>query len=1132
SAGNRYNGPVGPELEEDCWHFVRIRGNMDTQTYWFQVWNAETNELLYEQRHIPFVEQCNHVKYLGLSTAGQHDDEMTWVDDISLSVSAVTVPDPIYIDDNADLTQFPGSGTEEDPYRIQNYEIDASGSDSALEIRNTNANLQILGCTVTGGGSLYGDDAGITLVNCANVKIIECTARENGLNGIYLESCTDIVLGLNTIENNLYGISLESTSNSFLGTSSISNNEIGIQLSLSNTNILSENTVKGNSNCGIFVHHSNDNDLLMNAIENHWNIGGFGSGIDIAYSDNNLISENTLSNNYDGIAIEHSTINNLVGNIVINGYRGVILSDSDVNIIERNEMSNNWLGLYICDGSDSNRIFKNAFLNNLFANAFADNSGNIWSDGGVGNYWSDYRTRYPNANLIDGIWNEPYLIPGLSAETDSSPLVLPVDLLLTIEPDYHPESSDDVTIDAILTTKGGTPLQEQWIHFNIASESLPSEYIGSAKTDQSGRASLKWTCDKPQGDYTLSAELQYPLQIQQHFNDLENYEEFENYAISHYYWFDGYDYDNANGIMGMRADTTDYAWQGEHALKTWDYIPEEYSNTHGAEANHYYVMDATEYCYDQFEMSAYIYHTPSNLPPLGVFDSGVWFSPAQTIGVKMGEGDTMSIYAAMIAQAIDRATGNHIWVYNDGQDYVQEQAGVVIPGLSWMENHWYFVRVGGDVRYKQYWFEIWDATTNELLYKKANLDFIAPQIGIDENGDPIYAIAEYIRLFGFATSGRDGNTAYYDNFRVQRIVYTSGISQTSPFTIYSEDEVATFLELEGSATFDTQTATWHYEIEATLTTDSTHLFGKEIYFFLFEKDLIPFLEQLGSSFTQTDGIATFSIDLFDGPTSGLTLKVLAEFRGDNHFDSSISPQIEPDWAGSMAQMSIDSPNLDLHVYDDQGRHVGMNYEVNQTEIEIPGAYYSGDVRFGTEWIYIPPDVINYYVIVDGRNAEFPIESYNLTITTMTIQNLTAQVSYIETIQAGDTAVWTTQISPDTGELEVQSLNVSIIQKLEYLTVTILQLNNTAFDENPDQRKATLSDKIQDILDLVEATNYSELYDSILHDLKPKLTGLKTNENEIPWANGIFNNPWVIDPVAQELLRIQCNQILSELKLKM
>jgi len=34
-------------------------------------------------------------------------------------------------------------------------------------------------------------------------------------------------------------------------------------------------------------------------------------------------------------------------------------------------------------------------------------------------------------------------------------------------------------------------------------------------------------------------------------------------------------------------------------------------------------------------------------------------------------------------------------------------------------------------------------------------------------------------------------------------------------------------------------------------------------------------------------------------------------------------------------------DLDLHVYDSLGRHVGMNYETGQIEIEIPGAIYSG-----------------------------------------------------------------------------------------------------------------------------------------------------------------------------------------------
>jgi len=104
-----------------------------------------------------------------------------------------------------------------------------------------------------------------------------------------------------------------------------------------------------------------------------------------------------------------------------------------------------------------------------------------------------------------------------------------------------------------------------------------------------------------------------------------------------------------------------------------------------------------------------------------------------------------------------------------------------------------------------------------------------------------------------------------------------------------------------------------------------------------------------------------------------------------------------------------------------------------------------------------------------------------------------------------------------------------------LNTTIMLLDNNAFDRNPAQRKNALGNKIQLISKLVDfdcSIAYIISYYILLIDIKPKLTGLKTDENEIPWGNGVFKNPWVISSTAQESLLIQCNQILAELNLLM
>ncbi|MEM2294525.1 MAG: hypothetical protein QXX41_14735 [Nitrososphaerota archaeon] len=44
-------------------------------------------------------------------------------------------------------------------------------------------------------------------------------------------------------------------------------------------------------------------------------------------------------------------------------------------------------------------------------------------------------------------------------------------------------------------------------------------------------------------------------------------------------------------------------------------------------------------------------------------------------------------------------------------------------------------------------------------------------------------------------------------------------------------------------------------------------------------------------------------------------------------------------------------DFDIHLYDSQGRHVGINYETGEIEVNIPGAVYSGPAAY-PEWIIV------------------------------------------------------------------------------------------------------------------------------------------------------------------------------------
>jgi len=68
---------------------------------------------------------------------------------------------------------------------------------------------------------------------------------------------------------------------------------------------------------------------------------------------------------------------------------------------------------------------------------------------------------------------------------------------------------------------------------------------------------------------------------------------------------------------------------------------------------------------------------------------------------------------------------------------------------------------------------------------------------------------------------------------------------------------------------------------------------------------------------------------------------------------------------SLTGPDLPLPDIDLHAYDAQGRHVGLDYESGQYRREIPGAYASGDLKDAEEWIYVP----------EGTQVRFEISAY-------------------------------------------------------------------------------------------------------------------------------------------------------------
>lgn len=399
--------------------------------------------------------------------------DSTMVVKTSIQTNVITINSDQELTQMAIVNSWPGNGSVENPYRINNLEIDARGGYSAIFVGNTSLYLVISNCTLRNATTndylitnYFRTGSGLVLYRVANVVVKDNQCSNNTWSGVLVVESENIRIQNNHCRDNDHGIRLDSSH--------------GVQAIF--------NDCDGNLGDGMMIMNS-DHNLVSNNSFCHATYEG---GLDILNSNSNVVKWNTCSNNpIMGIEIQGTGQDNqIINNTCSSNDRGIYLALTNANIVEGNDCLSNHYGVYLetyinpCSGNivrnnsirqsssygimlvgecTSNTLYGNLLTDNNHATAQYDHAhiqayddgNNIWNSTTTGNQWSDWLS--PDSNN-DGIVDAPYDIAG-GSNNDSYPLTTPnAPAIVPSAPQNLVATSDDgevhLTWDAPITTGG------------------------------------------------------------------------------------------------------------------------------------------------------------------------------------------------------------------------------------------------------------------------------------------------------------------------------------------------------------------------------------------------------------------------------------------------------------------------------------------------------------------------------------------------------------------------------------------------------------------------------------------------------------------------------------------------------
>lgn len=310
------------------------------------------------------------------SNMGVVNDDNQYLNQISSNVYVETPP--IFIDGDSQFisANFPGAGTIEDPYLIENYNI-TSVNQPAILISNTIFSFIIRN------------------------NLLESNIDQSV---IYVENSIDLIIENNTVMNGEIGIFLAGSASVTISNNTISEVQNGITVEgavISTNHYISGNNITGKINAAVGIMVS---EMSYVMIENNY-VTGFNGAMIILNAVDISIKSNQIDNNFLGLQAI-GTSNLLVqSNLIID---------------------NSEYGLIINDDTNYATVVWNNFTKNNVGNVFGYGPASQATDRGTHNsfsenYWSDAAFRDTDLN---GVPDPEYHIDSISDTRDYTPATI------------------------------------------------------------------------------------------------------------------------------------------------------------------------------------------------------------------------------------------------------------------------------------------------------------------------------------------------------------------------------------------------------------------------------------------------------------------------------------------------------------------------------------------------------------------------------------------------------------------------------------------------------------------------------------------------------------------------------------